>query len=159
MCKIDEAEGRMNRQAFVSSASHLVENGEGGVNTEGTTKDGAMILGNDTILLDPNGNTPLKIHELPPAELDKLNIKNWEPPFRLTNDERKIVQTPGTVLVLGRSGTGKVRHSTVAGAASYVVSLLSRYLLVYMNIPHDVSTILFSRLYASSTRWCMTCMM
>jgi len=159
MCKIDEAEGRMNRQAFVSSASHLVENGEGGVNTEGTTKDGAMILGNDTILLDPNGNTPLKIHELPPAELDKLNIKNWEPPFRLTNDERKIVQTPGTVLVLGRSGTGKVRHSTVAGAASYVVSLLSRYLLVYMNIPHDVSTILFSRLYASSTRWCMMCMM
>ena len=96
-----------------------------------------MILGNDTILLDPSGNTPLKIHELPPAELDKLNIKNWEPPFRLTTDERKIVQTPGTVLVLG---TGKVRNSTMAGAASYVVSLLSRYYLVYMDIPHDVST-------------------
>ncbi len=158
MCKIDEAEGRMNRQAFVSTASHLVENSEGGVNAQGTTKDGAMILGNDTILLDPNGNTPLKIHELPPAELDKLNIKNWDPPFRLTNDERKIVQTPGTVLVLGRSGTGKVRYSTVAGAASFVGPLLSPYFLVYIDIPHDVSTIrpsFFSRRYASSTRWCM----
>jgi len=110
MIKIDEAEGRMNRQAFVSTASHLVENGEASrddANAEGATEEGAMVLGNDTILLDPNGNTPLKIHELPPAELDKLNIKAWEPPFRLTNDERKIVQMPGTVLVLGRSGTGK----------------------------------------------------
>ena len=71
-----------------------------------------MILDNDVILLDPNGNTPLKIHELPSAELDKLIIEDWKPPFRLTNDERKIVQTPGTVLVLGRSGTGKVRRAS-----------------------------------------------
>ena len=116
MTKIDEAEGRMNRQAFKSTASGLMANGEttGAVGEDGefqdTTEDGGMILDNDVILLDPNGNTPLKIHELPSTELDKLIIEDWKPPFRLTNDERKIVQTPGTVLVLGRSGTGKVRR-------------------------------------------------
>lgn len=114
MTKIDEAEGRMNRQAFKSTASGLMagSEGTGGEDSEvqDTTEDGGMILDNDIILLDPNGNTPLKIHELPSAELDKLIIEDWKPPFRLTNDERKIVQTPGTVLVLGRSGTGKVSH-------------------------------------------------
>ena len=118
MTKIDEAEGRMNRQAFKSTASGLMANGSaaGGVDEDDefrdTTEDGGMILDNDVILLDPNGNTPLKIHELPSAELDKLIIEDWKPPFRLTNDERKIVQTPGTVLVLGRSGTGKVRRAS-----------------------------------------------
>ena len=106
----------MNRQAFKSTASGLMANGEttGAVGEDGefqdTTEDGGMILDNDIILLDPNGNTPLKIHELPSTELEKLIIEDWKPPFRLTNDERKIVQTPGTVLVLGRSGTGKVRR-------------------------------------------------
>lgn len=97
MKQIDEAEARMNRQ-FTASASHLFDEEEGG----------AMILENDTILLDPMANVPLKIHQLPSTDLDKLKMEKWKPPFRLTTDEKKIVQTPGTVLVLGRSGTGKV---------------------------------------------------
>jgi hypothetical protein len=66
-----------------------------------------MVLGNDTILLDPLANTPLKIHQLSSTEIDKLELEKWTPPFRLTTEEKQIVQTPGTVLVLGRSGTGK----------------------------------------------------
>ena len=90
----------MNRQ-FTTAASELIDDGD-------AEEHGAMILTSDTILPDPDANTPLKIHQLPATEIDKLEQDAWTPPFRLTNDERKIVQTPGTVLVLGRSGTGKV---------------------------------------------------
>ena len=89
----------MNRQ-FRKSASELFD--------DESDEGSAMALDNDTILLDPFANTPLKIHQLPSSDIDKLELESWTPPFRLTNDERKIVQTKGTVLVLGRSGTGKV---------------------------------------------------
>ena len=97
--QIDETEARMNRQ-FRKSASELFD--------DESDEGSAMALDNDTILLDPFANTPLKIHQLPSSDIDKLELESWTPPFRLTNDERKIVQTKGTVLVLGRSGTGKV---------------------------------------------------
>ena len=115
--QIDECEGRMNRQ-FRASASELLDDGSEG-NANVVDKGNAMAIDNDTILLDPCANTPLKIHQLPTSDMKKL-LEGWMPPFRLTNDERKIIQTPGTVLVLGRSGTGKVSNrwrclSLVAG--------------------------------------------
>lgn len=41
------------------------------------------------------------------ADIDKLEKESWTPPLRLTSAEKEVVQKPGTVLVLGRSGTGK----------------------------------------------------
>ena len=63
------------------------------------------------------------------SAIDKLIIEDWKPPFRLTNDERKIVQTPGTVLVLGRSGTGKVRRCFGGGGIHAVVLFLFHVVL------------------------------
>lgn len=111
MGQIDKAEARMNDQ-FTASASQLIDENRGSDSDDGDNEGkfegaDAMILGNDTILLDPLANTPLKIHQLSSTEIDKLELEKWTPPFRLTTEEKQIVQTPGTVLVLGRSGTGK----------------------------------------------------
>jgi hypothetical protein len=59
------------------------------------------------ILPDPMGDTPLKIHILQREELPKLSNKDWKPSLYLTAEEQAIVKKPGTVLLLGRSGTGK----------------------------------------------------
>jgi len=111
MGQIDKAEARMNDQ-FTASASQLIDenrsrDGDGGDNEGKFEGADAMVLGDDTILLDPLANTPLKIHQLSSTEIDKLELEKWTPPFRLTTEEKEIIQTPGTVLVLGRSGTGK----------------------------------------------------
>ena len=58
------------------------------------------------IMLDPLGNVPLKLYEVSFKNIDKLLDLSWSPPLYLTPEERKIVTTPGTVLVFGRSGTG-----------------------------------------------------
>jgi hypothetical protein len=58
-------------------------------------------------MLDPRGNTPLKLYNVGFHDLDKLLDNVWNPPLHLTEAEREIVETNGTVLVLGRSGTGK----------------------------------------------------
>lgn len=59
------------------------------------------------VLLDPAGNTPLKLYELRFDEMDEIETKSWKPRLYLTDEERDIIETSGTVLVLGRSGTGK----------------------------------------------------
>jgi len=51
--------------------------------------------------------TPLKLFEVEPDDLERLTDESWKPQLYLTKEERSIVQTKGTVLVLGRSGTGK----------------------------------------------------
>jgi hypothetical protein len=40
-------------------------------------------------------------------ELDKLVDDPWRPPLHLTDSERDVVESSGTTLLLGRSGTGK----------------------------------------------------
>jgi superfamily I DNA/RNA helicase len=49
----------------------------------------------------------LKLYELPKDDLAKLQDKTWKPKLSLSDEEREIVETKGTVCVLGRSGTGK----------------------------------------------------
>mmetsp|Transcript_29648 Transcript_29648/g.81504 ORF Transcript_29648/g.81504 Transcript_29648/m.81504 type:complete len:2695 (-) Transcript_29648:60-8144(-) len=61
----------------------------------------------DSIVLDPFGNTPMKLYEVTFDEVDQIMDRSWSPPLHLTPEEQTIVQTPGTVLLLGRSGTGK----------------------------------------------------
>jgi len=59
------------------------------------------------IVLDPLGNTPMKLFEVSSNAIDELASQSWTPRLRLTKEERDIVETKGAVLLLGRSGTGK----------------------------------------------------
>ena len=60
------------------------------------------------VLLDPTGNTPLRIFDVMIHELPQLeSARKWIPPMRLTASEERIVNTEGLVTILGRSGTGK----------------------------------------------------
>ena len=61
----------------------------------------------NTIMLDPTGNVPMKVYEVTYENMHRLNDQAWCPPLYLNEKERDIVNTNGTVLVLGRSGTGK----------------------------------------------------
>jgi len=56
-------------------------------------------------LLDPLGDTPLTLFDARCDELEQLEDSNWKTPLHLTSNEREIAKTPGTALVLGRSGT------------------------------------------------------
>jgi len=58
-------------------------------------------------ILDPFGNTPMKVFEVSVDSIDEMASESWVPRLRLTKEERDIVETRGTVLLLGRSGTGK----------------------------------------------------
>jgi hypothetical protein len=62
---------------------------------------------NHEILLDPLGNVPLKVYGVGTDEIENITKENWTPTLHLTEEERQVVETEGTVLLLGRSGTGK----------------------------------------------------
>ena len=67
-----------------------------------------MVISSSEMLVDPTANTPLKISVFPVANLMKVkDHSSWTPPLKLTEREDEIVRKKGTVLVLGRSGTGK----------------------------------------------------
>lgn len=61
----------------------------------------------NNIFLDPLGNVPLKVYDISTDEIEQIGRENWTPALHLTKEERDVVETPGTVLLLGRSGTGK----------------------------------------------------
>ena len=96
MMQIDEAAMRLNRQP--TSARALLEG-------DSSSQD-VMLLDRDTVLLDPMSSTPLKIVE---ADVSLLASKECLDtlPLRLTSAEKAIVEKSGSVLLLGRSGTGK----------------------------------------------------
>jgi hypothetical protein len=98
---IDDASSRLARPV-TSLASDLPE-----IARE-TAAAGARAENNDTghILLDPKRDIPLKMYEVDYNEIEKLHIQSWRPSLHLTPKEREIVETEGTVCVLGRSGTG-----------------------------------------------------
>ena len=98
MALIDHAEQRQAK-VFVSAAESLYENDQ--------EANDIMVIDPEDILLDPNGDTPLKLHQVSADNIKKLANPYWEPPLRLTPQERFCVEKKGTVLVLGRSGTGK----------------------------------------------------
>ncbi len=59
------------------------------------------------VLLDIFGNVPLKIYDVNFNTVNEIKKDSWTPQLHLTDEERDIVEAEGTVLVLGRSGTGK----------------------------------------------------
>ena len=60
------------------------------------------------MLANPISNVPLKIHAVEVDDLVRLlDDTDWTPPLHLTPTEQDIVSREGTVLLIGRSGTGK----------------------------------------------------
>jgi ABC-type dipeptide/oligopeptide/nickel transport system ATPase subunit len=59
------------------------------------------------VYLDPKHHVPLKLYDVGAEEVERLRADDWRPSLYLTPREREIVETQGTVCVLGRSGTGK----------------------------------------------------
>jgi len=49
----------------------------------------------------------LKLYDVSFDNLNDITKKSWTPQMHLTEEERKVVEAKGTVLLLGRSGTGK----------------------------------------------------
>jgi len=103
MKQIDEALARENRK-FKGKATDLFEKDEAEASPMRETE---MEIDAARPLLDPSANVPLKIHQVALSDITQLEKDAWTPPLRLTPAERDVVQKPGTVLVLGRSGTGK----------------------------------------------------
>ena len=95
---IDDSENRSSRQ--LTDASLLLD-------VDGDKDHTANNTGPRRVQLDPRGNTPLKLFEVQTNDIERLVDDNWKPQLYLTEEERTIVQSKGTVLVLGRSGTGK----------------------------------------------------
>ncbi|KAG7361350.1 UvrD-like helicase [Nitzschia inconspicua] len=96
MRQIDRAEDRSSEK--LTSALTLFKE----------PKENVLQLDNgNRILADPMGDTPLKLHLLYRQDIRKLSSKEWKPRLHLTAEELKVVDKEGTVLVLGRSGTGK----------------------------------------------------
>lgn len=71
-------------------------------------------VADDEVLLDPFGNAPIKLFEAKADELSGSVVsaasKKWSPPLLLSAKQKKINAQRGSVLVLGRSGTGKTYY-------------------------------------------------
>jgi len=102
MERIDDSLARLNRRAATADSVRDEK-------VEMSSLDGgALVIERDQLLPDPLANTPLKIWELTCADdIQKLKEEGWEPPLRLTPQEEDVIKHMGTVLVEGRSGTGK----------------------------------------------------
>ena len=59
------------------------------------------------VMLDALGNVPLKLYEVNFDDIDDITDTSWMPQMHLTKEERDVVEAKGTILLLGRSGTGK----------------------------------------------------
>ncbi len=66
-----------------------------------------MQMSEDDVLLNPIGNVPLKLAIANLSELPRIAELGWKPPPRLSKAQQEIDGQGGTVLLLGRSGTGK----------------------------------------------------
>jgi hypothetical protein len=92
MSLIDDAESRSKRQLVDASKLSDIEK-TSNIDDESATEE--------EIMLDPLSDTPLKLYEVSPEDIKKLNDVSWKPQLYLTSEEREIVETSGTVLVLG----------------------------------------------------------
>ena len=96
--QIDDSLSRLNRRT-----------GGQGQPDDQQVKDtkGRMMIERDQVFLDPLANSPLKIWELQSGNVQRLKEEGWEPKLRLTSKEEQVIESMETVLLLGRSGTGK----------------------------------------------------
>ncbi|KAJ1437500.1 P-loop containing nucleoside triphosphate hydrolase protein [Ochromonadaceae sp. CCMP2298] len=90
------------RQIQGQGVAGVYEGGKGCAEEEG----GVVELGEDESLLDPDGNGPLKTYTLVTCS-GSGGSRGKKLPLRLSKREREVNLAVGTVLLLGRSGTGK----------------------------------------------------
>ena len=92
---IDDAKNRAARQQLPDSFISEMENGS-------SSQEEKM-----SVKLDPIGNVPLKLYDVNFDSVNDIVDESWTPPMHLTQEESDVVHATGTVLLLGRSGTGK----------------------------------------------------
>ena len=97
---IDDAESRSSRQLTSTTVLSGIREGTGESGDEERAEE-------ERLMLDPLGDTPLKLYEVRPDDIEKLIDPTWKPRLCLTTKVREVVESGGTVLLLGRSGTGK----------------------------------------------------
>jgi len=97
---IDDAKNRTARQQMSDSFVSEMESGN-------YKYSDSPSQGKKEILLDALGNVPLKLYDVNFDNVDDIAKKSWTPQMHLTDEEREVVEAKGTVLLLGRSGTGK----------------------------------------------------
>ena len=71
------------------------------------TSSEALNLSEEIVLIDPMKNVPMRIYVTPTEEIDQLCNADWKAPLRFNKHEQSVRKQQGTVLLLGRSGTGK----------------------------------------------------
>jgi len=98
---IDDSKNRSTRQRVSMNDMNEFDDGSLTMNGDDNSED------EHEIFLDPLGNVPLKVYDIGINDIEEIKQKNWTPALHLTDEERKVVETEGTVLLLGRSGTGK----------------------------------------------------
>jgi hypothetical protein len=95
---IDDSKSRSARHRMPDSLVHELQNED-------------LLPRNESMrelpLLDIFCNIPLKIYDVNFDSINDIKRESWSPCLHLTEEERDVVQTEGTVLVLGRSGCGK----------------------------------------------------
>lgn len=62
----------------------------------------AQVAAKREVLLDALGNVPLKLYDVSFDSIDDIAGASWTPQMHLTDEERKVVEAKGTVLLLGR---------------------------------------------------------
>ncbi len=97
--KIDQAFSLLSNK-FVLFNSHV----QGAASDDG---DLALQMSEDDVLLNLIGNVPLKLSIASLSELTLIAELGWKPLPRLSNAQKEIDGQSWTVLLLGRSGTGK----------------------------------------------------
>jgi hypothetical protein len=101
---IKQVEGRGSSIVDSSQLTQVTARYVSSANPEARTLP-ALSLPDDAVLLDPQSNIPLKLYPVP--DLRQLSRENWRAPLRLNRLEQSVRGQGGTVLLLGRSGTGK----------------------------------------------------
>lgn len=91
--------------------------------------DGLELVNNDAqtqdkndrknVILDPLGNVPMKRYRV--DSVDEISDEDWTPSMVLTAAERDVVDTKGTTLLLGRSGTGKSHSAGIFPSLSTII--------------------------------------
>eukprot|EP00984_Skeletonema_dohrnii_P006920 scaffold2465_cov93-Skeletonema_dohrnii-CCMP3373.AAC.4 len=122
---IDDSKSRSARQQMPATLVSELQNE--GLIPQNVKKD---------VLLDIFGNVPLKVYDVNFNAINEITKESWTPQLHLTDEERDIVEAKGTVLVLGRSGTGKTicisssiefdRQSTAAHDPSFTQLFVAR---------------------------------
>ena len=123
-------------------------NTEGVVRSTGVYREGddvqqvgdSMQLTEDMCLLDPLRNSPLKIYiaaanNMQLVKAKKINVSKF--PLRLNQMEKDVNSHTGTVLLLGRSGTGEARPCYIRIAERVLCHKQTKHTVQYSTVQYS----------------------